>query len=305
MKRTKKKKTTLPKTADAIFTADWHLREDTPVCRSDDFITAQWNKVRQVRRLQEKYGCPVLHAGDLFHHWKPSPALLTKCIQELPQEFYSVYGNHDLPQHNMELAYKSGMTTLRESGKLHVLDDGHWNIAPTEGFKLRYWDEDGEWHFREIAVWHKFVYTGKAPFPGAEKEPEGHSLLNKYPDFDIILTGDNHQQFVCKEGSRLLVNPGNLTRQTADQLHFEPAVWLYDARSNTVQAHNLSINKEAVSRIHIEKKEERDGRIQAFVERLETEWEASLNFEDNLRRFATENEIEEPVMKIVYRALEE
>ena len=63
MKRTKQTQTNI----DAILTGDWHLREDTPICRTDDFQTAQWEKVRIISDLQKKYNCPVIHSGDLFH----------------------------------------------------------------------------------------------------------------------------------------------------------------------------------------------------------------------------------------------
>lgn len=302
MKRTKKKN---PEKVHAILTADWHLREDTPVCRTDDFIAAQWDKVRQVRELQKEYGCPVYHAGDLFDHWKPSPALLSKCLQELPSSFYTVYGNHDLPQHSMELEYKSGVRTLIEAGKVRLLEEGHWDYPPEKGIVVPYFDENEELTGRLIAVWHTMVWTSKTPFPGAEEKDEGHRILKQYPQFDLIVTGDNHQSFVCKQGGRLLVNTGNLTRQTAGQKDFEPCVWLYDAEQNEVRAHYLDINEEAVSRLHIEKKEERDERIQAFVERLDTEWEGSLDFLKNLQRFAKENNINEKVMQIAYKALEQ
>lgn len=295
MKRTRTK-TKKKLSVDAILTSDWHLREDQPTCRTDDFVEAQWNKVRQVRELADKYTCDVYHAGDLFHHWKPSPALLTRCIQELPKQFYTVYGNHDLPQHSMELAYKSGITTLIEAGKINMLGSGHWNDEPEKPNVII--------TGRKIFVWHKMVWSGKPPYPGAEKEAEGHSLLRKYPQFDLILTGDNHQQFVCKEDGRLLVNPGCLSRQTAAFADFRPAVWLYNAEKNKVKPYYLDITQDVVSRVHIEKKAERDERIEAFVGRLGTDWEAGLDFEENLKRFGQENKITQPVMEICYKAME-
>jgi len=291
-------KRTTNQRVDAILTADWHLREDTPVCRTDDFPAAQWDMVRQVSALQQKYSCPVLHAGDLFHHWKPSPALLSKCIDHLPHLFYTVYGNHDLPQHSMDLKWKSGVHTLEVAEALYILPSGHWNDEPKEpNFHV------GD---RRIYVWHIYTYTGKPPFPGAEENETGNVLLNKYTEFDLILTGDNHQSFVCKSADgRLLVNPGSLTRQTADQFFHEPCVWLYNSDTNTVRAHYLKINKKAVSRVHLEKQKERDERIAAFVERLGQDWEGGLDFHANLKRFAQENKIPEPVMEIAYKTLDE
>jgi predicted phosphodiesterase len=280
---------------DAIFTADWHLRDTVPSCRTDDFITAQWGIVREVAELQRKYKCPVIHAGDLFHHWKPSPELLTRCIQELPNMFWTVYGNHDLPQHNMDLEYKSGVRTLIEAGKVKLLDEGHWNHPPSKGIKI------GN---RRVGVWHNMVWTNKAPFPGAEEEDEGHKLLDDFPQFDIIITGDNHQQFICKKDGRILLNTGNLTRQTAAQIDFEPCVWLYKAEVNMVIAYYFGIDPDAVTRVYIEDKAERDDRIDAFVERLNTGWEGVLDFDSNVRQLATKNKISDNVMNIVYKALD-
>ena len=100
------------KNPTAILTGDWHLREDSPTCRTDDFWTTQWEKVDFVSDLQKKYNCQVIHSGDLFNHWKPSPYLLNKTMRHIPKEFYTVYGNHDLPQHNIELADKCGINVL-------------------------------------------------------------------------------------------------------------------------------------------------------------------------------------------------
>lgn len=295
MKRTNKKK---PLKVDAILTADWHLREDTPVCRTDDFWEAQWDMVDQVSRLQRKFNCPVLHAGDLFHHWKPSPRLLSMTSKKLPKDFYSVYGNHDLPQHSMDLAEKCG---------LYNLFINHKALRPLVNQQVDLGFDNANLFIgdRDILISHVFVYKGKPPFPGAEKEPEGHWLLDTYKQYDLIVTGDNHQPFVCEEDGRLLVNPGSLTRQTAKQISYRPRVWLYNSKRNKVKPYYLKCAKDVISRQHIERKEERDERITAFVERLGTEWEADLDFAENLRRFEKENDIDDQVMKIAYKALEQ
>jgi N-acetylmuramoyl-L-alanine amidase len=43
------------------------------------------------KKLQEKHQCPVFHAGDLFDYWKPSPWLISKAIEHLPDKFYTIY----------------------------------------------------------------------------------------------------------------------------------------------------------------------------------------------------------------------
>lgn len=297
MKRTKKKSKL---SVDAILTADWHLREGNPTCRLDDFESAQWDKVRQVSALQKKHECPVFHAGDLFDHWKPSPRLLSLTARHLPNNFVSVYGNHDLPQHSLDLKEKSGLYNLITNKKVFR------NIQEPDtdlGFDSIKINVKG----RHILMAHVYVYSGKPPYPGAELEAEGNWLLDSYPALDLLVTGDNHIPFICLDEGRVLVNSGSLTRQTAGQIKHRPRVYLYNAEKNKVKAHYLDIapGSEVISRGHIEEREQRDERISAFVERLSSEWEADLDFNENIRRFEKENEIDKNVMNIVYQALEE
>jgi len=293
------------KQADAILTSDWHLREDTPPCRVDNFWNVQWGKVMFVKELQREHDCPVLHAGDLFHHWKPSPYLLSQAIIYLPDQFHTVYGQHDLPQHNLELAYKCGINTLYQADVLNILTQCHWQKKPTEYWKTDPGNIDEVLRIKDktTLVWHVMNYIGRPPWPGCEA-PRASRLLNKYPQFDLIVTGDNHKPFTERYEGRLLVNPGSLTRQSADETH-RPRVHLWYADRNTLVSVYLPIDEDAVSRDHIQQQEQRDERIEAFVKRLNTEFRASVSFEENLEQFLQTNRVTENVKQVIYKAMEE
>lgn len=282
-----------------ILTSDWHLRETVPICRTDDFIAAQWLKVGFINGLQKKYGCPVVHAGDLYDHWKPSPYLLSRTIDFLPDNFYTVYGQHDLPQHSLELAEKCGINTLIAAGKVFLLMDVHYGKQPTDRDSLFFPTEPE----RRVLVWHILTWQGNLPWPGA-RITSAHELLEKYPQFDLIVTGDNHKTFVERVGGRLLVNPGSLTRQDADQEAHEPCVFLWYAEDNTVQRVLLPAGKGVISREHIEHKQEHDKRISAFVERLDKGQLHGFDFSRNIQEFMQANKIRKSVQDIVWRALE-
>ena len=279
--------------ANLILCSDWHLREDTPVCYTGDYQKEQWNSVDFISELQKKHDCPVIHAGDLFDYWKPSPALLSETIKHLPKQFYTVYGQHDLPQHNLELAYKSGIYTLQTGGHLSVMPTCSWGQTPNEFSSTMY----------NLLVWHIFNYQGKEPWPGCT-DPTGLSLLKKYPQYDLILTGDNHKPFVEEYKGRLLVNPGSLMRMDADQIDHNPRVYLWYAETNTVKPIYIPIVPDVISRKHIEIKNQRDERIDSFVSHLNTDWKASVSFENNLQRFEKENIVRKDVMNIIYKSLE-
>ena len=196
------------KIPSTILCSDMHFREDTPVCWIGDFQKEQWTAVEFISKLQEKYDCIVIHAGDLFDHWKPSPWLLSRAIEMLPRKFYSIYGQHDLPQHNLELDCKSGLNTLRQAGVVKYLERYHYGQEDITIPSIR------SFNGRDILVWHHLTYM-TAPFPGATGG-NAISILKKYPQFDLIVTGDNHESFWTEYQGRILVNPGCMTRQTAD-----------------------------------------------------------------------------------------
>lgn len=274
------------KKPDAILTADWHLQDTQPRCRLDEFWTTQWKKVDFISTLQKKYDCPVLHAGDLFDTWKPSPMLLSKTIQHLPKQFYTVYGNHDLPQHNIELAYKSGIYVLEQAKKLTVLDSTHWRQPkPIEFLGKR------------ILVWHVMTWTSEKPWFDCT-DPSGRKLL-KTNDADLILTGHNHKTFVVNYQNKILVNPGSIFRTNADQIEHKPCVFLWYKATNTFEQVFIPAAENVVSREHIEEKKERVGRIDSFIEAVKTDYKLTISFEKNLERFLHSNEIDNRVENLV------
>lgn len=283
------------KRADAILCGDIHLRETVPICRKDDFLAAQWKKLAFIKELQEINDCPVLCSGDLFDYWKPSPELLSITMGFLPHSFYTVYGNHDLPQHNFELRSKSGIHTLYTANKLNVLGTCHYGQKPNVTSSLNIKD-------RRILVWHTMTYKIDPPYPGCT-DPRARSILHNYSDYDLVLTGDNHEPFTQEYKGRLLVNPGSMMRQDADQIDYKPAVWLWYADTNTVKPVYFPIDENAVSRDHLDKVKEKENRISAFIEMLDTSGLDFVNFEKNLNVFLKKNKIEEDVKEIIYKLI--
>lgn len=285
------------KKVDFILTADWHLREDTPVCRTDDFWETQWKKVEFISELQKIHDCPVIHSGDLFHVWKPSLYLLSKTIECIPDRFYTVYGNHDLPQHNLELANKSGTYLLSTANKVQILSGAHWKQDLTTPCLSVQIDKNTE---RKVGVWHIMTYGKDLPYPGCTAM-NAKTILKKYTKFDLIVTGDNHQTFVEEYKGRLLVNPGSIMRQNAGQLNFYPSVFLYNARRNEIEQVFLPISKKSISREHITVQEKRNERIDAFISGLNTNWDTDVSFQANLQRFFEKNRTRKNIKELVFK----
>lgn len=300
MERTNIKNAVNLHSVDAIFTSDWHLRDTVPPCRTDDFEIEQWGKVRFIMDLARTYDAPILHAGDLFHTWKPSPYLLSMAMNNIHPMglLQTIYGNHDLPQHNILLAVRCGVNTLINSHHIRLARGVHWNTELTGGQFI-------EIKGRRILLWHIMTYQGKEPFPGCTDVPAG-GLLRKHRQFDVILTGHNHKTFVEELDGRLLVNPGCITRQEADKADFKPCVFLYCAKTNTVKKVFIPIEQGVVSKTsHVVDIEERNTRIDAFISRLNTDWDSSIDFVQNVGQALALNPVTKEVKSLINKALEQ
>jgi len=283
------------KQPDLIFGSDFHLRDTIPICRTDDSVSAQTKKLNFISALQERYGCPFVHAGDVWDTWKPTPFMITYAIKYLPKVFWTIIGNHDAPQHNLSLIPKSGLQVLAESGRIKILDTCHFGQIPTEPSLII--------KGRRILIWHKMVWQKTKPYPTCV-DPPASTILKQYKECHLILTGDNHKTFVEEYEGRLLVNPGSMMRMDADQADHKPCVFLWYAEDNSVQQVFLPIEEGVVSREHLVVKQERDSRIDAFISKLNDKYEVSLSFENNLEQFFKTNDIDKEVKQIIYTNLE-
>lgn len=302
----------------AILTSDLHLREDTPVCRTEDFQRTLQRKLDWLSELQQSHGgVPILDAGDLLHHWKSSPALLSWVMLNLPHPFITVPGNHDMPQHNLSLLRTSGLYTLAVSTSVRMLDDEFplWDdelpfdiYAIPWGVKTLHPDcPKPRKHRKKVLLYHGLTYVGSEPYPGAEKEGLLASrLLERFLQFDLIVSGHYHSGFCCssEDGKRLLVNPGGIARMTADEIDRQPYVYLWDAERNVAEPVAVPIEQGVIRRDHIERQEERNERMDAFLSRMSQDVEIQLSFQENLRRYMAQNDISKTVREEVWQCLE-
>lgn len=295
----------------AILTADIHLREDQPVCRTDNYWDAQARKIKWLRDLQLEHNCPILDAGDLFNKWKPSPYLLQWAIKNLPQ-MITVAGNHDQSSHNQDLFEKTGLAVLEAAGVVTLAKPTWINVKglqnmPIYGFPwgvelFRVEDRYASKDPLKIALVHTMTYKGRVPYPGCT-DPGASTLLDKMTGFDLIVTGHNHKPFVVEKDGRLLVNSGSLMRSTSDQADHEPRVYLWYAEDNHVEPVFVPIEKGVVSRDHIDVVEHREERMTAFVSRLNQDVEIGLSFERNMERYLAANRLRTRTREILEKVV--
>jgi DNA repair exonuclease SbcCD nuclease subunit len=314
MKRTRKVRKA--RVADAILISDLHLTDKTPVSRMDDYIEAQKRKLEFLKKLsKENNNCLILCAGDVFDYWKATPWLCSFAYKYLPEPFICIPGQHDLPGHSLDEYPKSALGLMDSVGKVCVINDWRKPIIGNNLFivgvpygKLDEFDPK-EITFpkrkRKILLLHTLIWLDKRP-TWSKGDYTANEILGRYAEyFDLILTGDNHQRFISlKNKTTILINPGSVMRITADQANFQPRCFLYYAEDNTVKDIDFPIQKNVVTREHIEEKAQKDERIQAYIERMNKDFEMGLSFRRNLEIFFEENNVPKKVREIIWKAME-
>lgn len=294
-----------------ILSADLHLRKTPPRARTDDYWATQERKIRFILE-QAQASPPLLVAGDFFHQPRPGP-FLEKWVIDLLNEYgvkpVVVPGQHDLPGHSLDQIGDSGLGVLAAAGVIELLNNQQFSTLHNNIYiqGCSYGENpiqtlpSSEKRFVRILLWHHMVINSEPLWPGQVAD-KALGLLKKYPQFDLITTGDNHQTFaVASPDGRWLVNAGSMMRMTAAQVDHRPCVFRWEGgRPEQVF---LPIEPDVLDLSGLEEAKARDSRTSAFVERLERQWEIGLDFNKNVEQIMQETDASPEVRDMVRRCL--
>jgi hypothetical protein len=269
-----------------VITADWHLREDRPVCRNDvDWIETQSVAVASVFSYAKDVGAEVIINGDIFHRPTTAPTLVSiflSAVHQFGAPVYILPGNHDLPYHSFNHLNKSSFGILRE-----VMDIGGTNLFDSSR-KAAVVDfgqlEDKVYGTKsDLLCLHQLAFPSLKDMPPNEQGILAEDLCYRFPGVKWILVGDNHKHFCYQGGTQRVVNPGCLLSQASDLIDYVSGFYLIDTASDSVEfVPTKDIG--TVSEDHVVKEKDRVGRIGAFVEALEKSKVLGLDIVLNLMR---------------------
>jgi predicted phosphodiesterase len=277
-------------------------------------MKAQERKMKFILTLSGKYdNIPILVGGDIGHRpvWGDSLILWALGVLGEPLfdrgEIIITAGQHDLLNHRLENCYKKALGILWKEGIIEIHERG----LLKEGIGLFTYPystkiEKVNTSDINIALAHQMVIKSQSDkLWEAQEANHAKRLLRKFPCYNLIVTGDNHQAFVVEHDGRLLVNPGSIMRMSANQIDFKPRVYLWYAETNEVEAVYLPIEKDVFDTSHLTENKERDTRIESFVNRLSNDYEIGMDYEGNLKKFFNKNKQERQVEEKVWGSLNE
>lgn len=296
----------------AILCADIHLSHKPPIWRSteENWYTAMQRPLDEIQKLQDKYQCPVLVAGDIFDKWNSPAELINFAIQNIPENVWAIPGQHDVPNHNIKELHRSAFANLTLSNTIHYeldysLDKFYLHSIP---FGTEMQSCGG--HGLRVAIIHDYAWIPGFSYPNAPKEKHlfmksQHLINGKYYGYDVIVYGDNHKSFQTQIGKTTIFNCGTLMRRKSDEENYKPQVGLLYS-DGSVEPHYLDISRDkhlaAEEAKPREQMEELD--MDELADELRKLGSSALDFSDAVKQYCVSKGVKEPVQDIILKAME-
>lgn len=292
-----------------LVTGDWHLTKKRPRCRTDeDWMETQEKQLAQIALESSARKCPVLIVGDIFNKAvvpEEIVNLFLKFCHLMNNDVLFIAGNHDLPGHTMAKVDKSSIGIL-----FNVMKMGTTKLVSLDKYKKEisyaHFGEEIQNPGNEILVLHELtIPSTKALHPDADAIT-AKEQLRLHPDAKYIITGDCHIPFHYKEKNRHVINPGHLNRQKTNELE-QPIMYYLDTETEEIEEIEIVDDAELVTDTYLSQVEEREDRIEAFIEKVASQKEVSLSFEDNIAETVAMNKsvLEEGTVKMIDFLMEE
>lgn len=317
-----------------IIVGDLHIRRSSPTARKDNFFETQIKKVQWILEMAEKrLASFVIWPGDLFHHHDMPDVLKTTYIRMFGSDaalthqlrHFVIFGQHDMRYHSSDrdntplgVLLAGGCNVERLNVNTPVeLTDGYGHTVHIYGSD---WAEEDVPVFdrapnaRYIWVMHRMVVDEKL-WEGQTEMIYADDLLESFPEFDLIVTGDNHRTFTASRKveeedevrTTRLVNPGAVMRSTASELAHKPVVYLWDSKTNAVEPLYIPIAPadDVFDTEMVAKEKDRDAKMEAFGKGLAAPKRITTNFRDNVRAYCKENELPKSVLAVIEEIMNE
>lgn len=281
---------------------DLHIRTKGPKFRTDNFSGTQEHKIRWILSKADKLGCVVaLWPGDVTDNSR-LPYHVTQYYMRMFKSFkvksIGTFGQHDM-LHHVDL-YNTPLWTM-DAGNAIRIPRGQDPYVISKGINMGYiciykagWNEEipeiknPDVLQTNILLIHKMFIDDKL-WEGQE-EFERASVFLRNTDWDLVVSGDNHNRFVHKYKDKWHVNCGSLMRQNIDQVDHEPAVYIYDTIDKSLTEYKIPIDPiETVMDLEEAREDkEKEEELNAFVTTASQTTEISgLDYSKNLmNRFA-------------------
>lgn len=276
---------------------DIHLADKGPITRLDDYRESILNKLAQIRDfcIKEKVDL-ALCAGDIFHiktASKNTHYLVSKTValfKSFPCPIYTIYGNHDIRQDNLNTLITQPFYTLLTSDACSLIQDNFFYDNKIRVFSVDYlnnpeysdFNRENKGELIQICVAHVNA-SSKFDDLFGERVYKYQDLAGCTPN--IFVFGHYHpDQGIETINNKHFINVGSLSRGSLkrDELTRIPSfgyITINDDLSYTCEKKKLSVLKsDEIFDLEAKDKEEKES---VEIENFITEMKGSLNLSES------------------------
>jgi len=297
-----------------IACGDLHLVESNPKRRKDDYPKALTSKIEFILDYASRYyDVCIIFPGDIFDTHKASNRLISTAINlfYVMNKTYilSVIGNHDQVYRSednspLQVLRASGVIELLGNKPLYSSDNNLECYGCNFGSKVPVTSES---EAKKCLVIHKMI-SDKDYWNGHVKYSGAIDFLKEHPEYDIVISGDNHHSFTAEYEGRILLNAGSLGRSKIDQINHKPC--FFDIETDDLSYEQVFIPilpaKQVFDLGAVEKEKEENKALEEFVSSLPSvSNHQPMNYVSNIIDFVSrDSNIEKDVSSIIYECLE-
>lgn len=287
-----------------IITADWHLSQTRPRARCDlDWIKTQNDIVNQVYERAVEKDCDVFIVGDIFHSNSDASFEVVNIVQDFAKrlmkhglKLYIICGNHDLPYHSSLNLSKSAVGVLLNSENIYKVADYSDDVAGAN------FDEETE--NKRIVFKHILTFKDESEIPPNVDAVTAQELLDEYDNAKYVFLGDNHHSFIYENKGKKVINPGCLIRRNSNFKDYDCKIVYVNENEEIVEFIPIIDNEDLIDDSYILQENQRNERIESFVDKLKKTKGVSLDFIDNVQNEMKRNKFETELVHVVDELLE-
>lgn len=306
----------------AVLCNDIHLSHNPPASRDVDrkgWYDLQKKALRALGALaagpDANKNTPIICAGDVFDKWNSPPELIEFALRYLPQNFYSIPGQHDLPNHAYDQRHRSAYGVCVQARAIKELHPHSPNLFPGlrvtafpwgEGVKPR--SDFAVNNPVDLAVIHHFIWEGKSTgYPGAPKTSKVPGFVDRLKGYDVAHFGDNHKHFTAMAGDCKVWNGGGFMVRKRDERRegMIPVVAkLYrDGDKVTLEPVYLEDDGEWLSTDPVKKSMALD--MADFVQEVQGLADSGVDYHEAVKRYTNDNVISPKAAKLLKEAFDD
>lgn len=245
-----------------IFISDMHILGENPICRTDNLVEEQDNKLEFIINFANENKAIILNSGDQTDTPRNFISFykLSSHLKNLKEKMYCCLGQHDK---YMRTKNESSTNLLIKLDQMTKLSKDPIKIENFFLYGCDFEDEVPEpTTNNNILVIHDSITTKELAIKNVEFK-EAEEFLEKHKKYDIIICGDIHRRFFIEKNKRVIMNSGPILRKDASNyfLDYAPSFFFYNKDKGDISLIEIPHKKNVISRTHLELKEKRERNI--------------------------------------------